>query len=232
VGVYDDAITLSDGSPFDLSQLKGRASLIVNVASKCGLTPQYEGLQRLYDRYRDRGFTVLGLPCNQFSEQEPGDEEEILAFCTSTYGVTFPITEKIDVNGRRRHPMFAELAALPDSNGRAGDVWWNFEKFLVAPDGTPVARFRPRTDPEADEVVAAIEGVLPAPRDATWITVLATDARPGDRMRLPSGTEMTITRVEESYMGSEGRLGLIEDSDVRWLVRNVADTAEIEVLRA
>ncbi len=158
---YDASIAYLDGTPADLHDLDDKAVLIVNVASKCGLTPQYEGLERLQGRYAERGFTVLGVPCNQFLGQEPGTAEEIQAFCSTTYGVTFPLTEKVEVNGEGRHPLYQELTATPDAAGEAGDVQWNFEKFLVAPGGEVVARFRPTVDPEADEIVAAIEANLP-----------------------------------------------------------------------
>ncbi|AWK09278.1 glutathione peroxidase [Streptomyces spongiicola] len=148
------------GEPTTLAEYSGRAVLVVNVASRCGLTPQYEGLERLQKTYADRGFTVLGVPCNQFLGQEPGSAEEIAAFCSATYGVTFPLLEKSDVNGGQRHPLYAELTRFPDADGEAGDVQWNFEKFLVSPRGEVVARFRPRTEPEAAEVVAAIEAQL------------------------------------------------------------------------
>jgi glutathione peroxidase len=154
-----DAPAALDGSP--LRDLDGKAVLVVNVASRCGLTPQYTALEQLQQRYGDRGFTVLGVPCNQFAGQEPGSAEEIATFCSATYGVTFPLTEKIQVNGPGRHPLYDRLTATPDADGAAGDVAWNFEKFLLAPDGAVVARFRPRTDPEADEVVTAIEKILP-----------------------------------------------------------------------
>jgi glutathione peroxidase len=154
-----DAPVALDGGP--LPGLDGKAVLVVNVASRCGMTPQYTGLERLQERYGDRGFTVLGVPCNQFGGQEPGSPEEIATFCSATYGVTFPLTEKIEVNGPGRHPLYDRLTATPDAGGAAGDVQWNFEKFLLAPDGAVVARFRPRTDPEAEQVVAAIEKVLP-----------------------------------------------------------------------
>jgi glutathione peroxidase len=157
----DIALTTLDGRPTTLAELADGAVLVVNVASKCGLTPQYSGLERLQERFADKGFTVLGVPCNQFAGQEPGTAEEIATFCSATYGVTFPLTEKIDVNGPARHPLYAALTAAADADGEAGDVQWNFEKFLLTPDGTIAARFRPRTDPEAPEVVAAIEGVLP-----------------------------------------------------------------------
>jgi glutathione peroxidase len=144
-----------------LPALDDKAVLVVNVASKCGLTPQYTGLERLQERFGGHGFTVLGVPCNQFAGQEPGTPEEIVTFCSATYGVTFPLTEKVDVNGPQRHPLYAALTATPDAEGDAGDVHWNFEKFLVAPGGKVVARFRPRTDPESEEVVSAISAVLP-----------------------------------------------------------------------
>lgn len=153
--------TLS-GEPATLDGLGRKALLVVNVASRCGLTPQYAGLERLQERYGERNFSVAGFPCNQFAGQEPGTPEEIATFCSATYGVTFPLFEKIDVNGPGRHPLYAELVETPDADGEAGDVQWNFEKFLVDSDGKVAARFRPRTDPEAAEVVSAIEAVLPA----------------------------------------------------------------------
>ncbi|MCU4184091.1 glutathione peroxidase [Acidiferrimicrobium sp. IK] len=156
----DVTIAALDGSPFDTASLAGEAVLVVNVASKCGLTPQYSGLEALQERYRDRGFTVLGVPCNQFAGQEPGTAEEIETFCSTTYGVTFPMTEKVDVNGPGRHPLYSWLTATEDEKGEAGDVAWNFEKFLVAPDGAVVARFRPQTEPESEEVTSAIEALL------------------------------------------------------------------------
>jgi glutathione peroxidase len=163
MGVYDlGEIEGIDGRPIELARLKGEATLVVNVASKCGLTPQYAALQRLHVRFAQRGFTVLAVPCNQFGEQEPGSEEEIEEFCSSNYGVSFPITAKTDVNGRKRHPLYDQLTQHPDAAGRAGDVDWNFEKFLVSPDGEVVARYRPRTDPESDEIVSAIEATLSA----------------------------------------------------------------------
>jgi glutathione peroxidase len=160
--LYDADIARLDGTPLDLHELQDKAVLVVNVASKCGLTPQYEGLERLQGRYADQGFTVLGVPCNQFMGQEPGSAEEIQTFCSTTYGVSFPLTEKVEVNGDERHPLYEQLTATPDAAGEAGDIQWNFEKFLVAPGGEVVARFRPTVEPEADEVVAAIEANLPA----------------------------------------------------------------------
>ena len=159
--IYDAPIAALDGRPLDLSAYRGRAVLVVNVASKCGLTPQYEGLERLHERFAGRGFTVLGVPCNQFGGQEPGGAEEIQTFCSTTYGVTFPLTEKIDVNGPGRHPLYEELTAVADDAGEAGDIQWNFEKFLVAPDGRVARRFRPAVEPESPEVVEAVEAVLP-----------------------------------------------------------------------
>ena len=161
MSIPDASIAALDGSPLDLKQFEGKATLIVNVASKCGLTPQYAGLEELHEKYRDRGFSVLGVPCNQFAGQEPGTSDEIATFCSTTYGVTFPMTEKVDVNGPDRHPLFAELTKTEDAEGEAGDVKWNFEKFLVAPDGS-VTRFRPLVTPESEELVGAIEAVLPA----------------------------------------------------------------------
>ena len=163
MGVYDlGAIEGIDGTPIDLARMQGQTTLVVNVASKCGLTPQYEALQRLHERFAPRGFSVLAVPCNQFGEQEPGSEEEIEDFCSSMYGVSFPISAKTDVNGRKRHRLYEELTRQPDAAGRAGDVDWNFEKFLVSPTGEVIARFRPKTDPESDAIVSAIESTLPA----------------------------------------------------------------------
>ncbi|MEU8871006.1 glutathione peroxidase [Streptomyces javensis] len=161
MSLYDIPLRTLNGEPTSLGEHRGAALLVVNVASKCGLTPQYEGLERLQQRYAERGFTVLGVPCNQFAGQEPGTSEEIQTFCSTTYGVSFPLLEKIDVNGEQRHPLYAELTGTPDAQGEAGDVQWNFEKFLISPDGEVVGRFRPRTEPEADDVVAAIEAQLP-----------------------------------------------------------------------
>jgi glutathione peroxidase len=160
--IYDVDLQTLGGDPLDLHQYTGKAVLIVNVASQCGLTPQYTGLERLQQRFGGSGFTVLGVPCNQFGAQEPGTSEEIATFCSSTYGVTFPMTSKVDVNGRSRHPLYEQLVEQTDSAGSAGDIQWNFEKFLVSTNGEIVARFRPMVDPEADEVVGAIEAALPA----------------------------------------------------------------------
>ncbi|HEV7941381.1 MAG TPA: glutathione peroxidase [Solirubrobacteraceae bacterium] len=149
-----------DGASLDESALRGRTVLVVNVASRCGLTSQYTGLERLQERYGERGFTVLGVPCNQFGQQEPGSAEEIQTFCSTTYGVSFPMTEKLDVNGPGRHPLYSTLIATTDEAGEAGDVQWNFEKFLVSADGRAVARFRPTVEPESQELTAAIESEL------------------------------------------------------------------------
>jgi glutathione peroxidase len=161
VSLYEIPVNKLDGSPADLGAYQGKVALVVNVASKCGLTPQYEGLERLHERYADQGFTVLGFPCNQFLGQEPGSADEIATFCSTTYGVTFPLFEKIEVNGDNRHPVYSVLTETADAEGEAGDIQWNFEKFLVGADGNVVARFRPVVDPEAPEVVEAIEANLP-----------------------------------------------------------------------
>jgi glutathione peroxidase len=158
---YDVPISDLDGSAMDLSSLAGKEVLVVNVASKCGLTPQYAGLEQLQRDYAAKGFTVLGVPCNQFAGQEPGSPEEIQTFCSTTYGVTFPLTEKLDVNGDERHPLYELLTETADSEGKAGDIQWNFEKFLVSPDGKVVGRFRPLVEPGSEELVAAIEANLP-----------------------------------------------------------------------
>ncbi|MEU4097396.1 glutathione peroxidase [Streptomyces sp. NPDC026673] len=162
MSIYDIPLRTLTGEPASLADHQGKALLIVNVASKCGLTPQYEGLERLQKRYADRGFSVLGFPSNQFAGQEPGTAEEIATFCSATYGVSFPLFEKADVNGDDRHPLYAVLTETADAEGQAGDVQWNFEKFLVGTDGRVVGRFRPRTEPEDDEITAAIEAQLPA----------------------------------------------------------------------
>ncbi|MFD3945475.1 glutathione peroxidase [Streptomyces sp. NPDC058579] len=161
MSLYDIPLRTLSGDPTSLADYRDQAVLVVNVASKCGLTPQYGGLERLQKLYGERGFTVLGVPCNQFLGQEPGSAEEIQTFCSTSYGVTFPLLEKTDVNGADRHPLYAELTEVADAEGEAGDVQWNFEKFLVGRDGQ-VTRFRPRTEPEAPEVVAAIEALLSA----------------------------------------------------------------------
>lgn len=162
MALYDIPIHTLSGEPSSLAPYRGKALLLVNVASKCGLTPQYTGLEHLQERYAGRGFTVLGFPCNQFLGQEPGTAEEIQEFCSTTYGVTFPLFEKIDVNGEHRHPIYAQLTEVADGDGQAGDVTWNFEKFVVSPAGQVVARFRPQVEPEDPALVGAIEAQLPA----------------------------------------------------------------------
>lgn len=158
--IYDLPIHTLDGDLTTLAAQKGKTLLLVNVASRCRLTPQYEGIERLHRRYADRGFSVLGFPCDQFRGQEPGTAAEIKTFCSTQYGVTFPLFEKIDVNGDKRHALYAQLVPTADAEGLAGDVAWNFEKFLVSKKGEVVARFRPKVDPEAPEVIRAIEDAL------------------------------------------------------------------------
>ncbi|MEH0937354.1 glutathione peroxidase [Micromonospora psammae] len=160
--VFDIEIDALSGGPADLARHRGKALLVVNVASRCGLTPQYAGLQHLQEEYADRGLVVLGVPSNQFAGQEPGTAEEISDFCQVNYGVTFPLTEKVDVNGPARHPLYTELVSTADAEGHTGDVRWNFEKFLVAPDGTVAARFAPTVTPDSAELRTAIEKALPA----------------------------------------------------------------------
>ena len=157
--LYDIPTRTLSGDPASLAPYEGQSVLVVNVASKCGLTPQYEGLETLQRRYAERGFTVVGFPCNQFQGQEPGSPEEIQTFCSTTYGVTFPLFEKIDVNGEQQHPLYTELNRVADAEGYAGDVRWNFEKFLITPDGT-VQRFAPLVTPDDPALVAAIETSL------------------------------------------------------------------------
>jgi glutathione peroxidase len=161
VTVHDHPLTTLAGRPGSLGDLAGFTLLVVNVASKCGLTPQYAGLERLHEHYAGRGFAVVGFPCNQFGGQEPGTPVQIGEFCSTAYGVTFPMFEKVEVNGPGRHPVYTELTAVPDASGEAGDVQWNFEKFLVGPDGTVIARFRPLITPEDPGLLAAIEANLP-----------------------------------------------------------------------
>ena len=159
MSIYDIDIHRLDGGELDLHDLQGKAVLVVNVASKCGLTPQYAGLEKLHERYADRGFVTLGVPCNQFGGQEPGSSEEIATFCSTTYGVTFPMTEKVDVNGEGRHPLYDLLTAAPDEKGEAGDIQWNFEKFLISPQGEIVKRYNPKVAPE--DLAPDIEEQLP-----------------------------------------------------------------------
>ena len=161
MSIYDADVNTLEGEPTTLADFKGKALLFVNVASQCGLTPQYEGLEQLHETFGERGFEVLGFPCNQFAGQEPGTAEEIRDFCETNYHVRFPLFEKIDVNGEARHPLYAELTTHADAEGTAGDIRWNFEKFLVSPKGEVVDRFAPQIEPDAPEVVAAIEAQLP-----------------------------------------------------------------------
>jgi glutathione peroxidase len=162
MSLYDIPINRLDGTPSSLAEFEGKAVLAVNVASKCGLTPQYEQLEQLQKDYGDKGFSVVGFPSNQFLGQEPGTAEEIQEFCSTTYGVSFPLMEKIDVNGEERHPIYAELTEVEDTDGTGGDVQWNFEKFLISPSGEVVGRFRPTVLPDAPEVIEAIEANLPS----------------------------------------------------------------------
>lgn len=162
MSIYDHEVRTLKGDPADLHDYEGKAVLVVNVASKCGLTPQYAGLERLHEKYADQGFAVLGFPCNQFLGQEPGTAEEIETFCSTTYGVTFPMFEKIDVNGENQHPLYAELTKVKEeAHDYDGDIKWNFEKFLIAPGGETIIRFSPKTEPEDDSIVQAIEANLP-----------------------------------------------------------------------
>jgi Glutathione peroxidase len=163
MAIYDHPVKALNGSDASLADYQGQAALVVNVASKCGLTPQYEGLQKLQDTYAARGFTVLGFPCNQFLEQEPGTADEIQEFCSVNYGVSFPLFAKIDVNGENQDGLFAELNQSADvADGHTGDIRWNFEKFLLSPTGEIVGRFSPTVTPEDPTLVAAIEAALPA----------------------------------------------------------------------
>lgn len=160
--LLDVPLETLDGTPTTLRSLPGELFLVVNVASQCGLTPQYAGLQHLYETYGPRGLTVVGAPCNQFGQQEPGSPEEIGSFCTKNYGVSFPLLSKLDVNGPERHPLFATLTGSADADGRTGDILWNFEKFVVSRDGEIVARFKPTVDPEAPALIETIEANMPS----------------------------------------------------------------------
>jgi len=161
VSILDAKVARLDGSATTLGDIvAGRAALLVNVASRCGLTPQYAGLEQLHEAYGDERFTVVGLPCNQFYGQEPGTSEEIAEFCSATYGVTFPMTEKVEVNGDDRHPIYGGLVDTADEQGKAGDVTWNFEKFLVDATGNVVARFSPQVEPEDPRLVAAVQALV------------------------------------------------------------------------
>jgi glutathione peroxidase len=158
--IYEITLPRLNGEEASLSEYRGKVVLAVNVASKCGFTPQYAGLQKLHDRYSSRGFTVLGFPCNQFFRQEPGTAEQIQQFCSDKYGVTFPLYSKLDVKGTHQHPLYALLTQIHDDQGKAGNVGWNFEKFLAGRDGVPVRRFRSKVVPEDPAIVSAIESLL------------------------------------------------------------------------
>ena len=160
MSVYDVPITSLEGTAGVLADQKGKVTLLVNVASFCGLTPQYEGLEKLYERFGPQGFSVVGIPCNQFGAQEPGTPDEIKRFCSTSFGVTFPLSEKIDVNGDTQHPLYQQLTPKADGEGLTGDIRWNFEKFLVGRDGEVLERFSPMVEPENADVVAAIEKAL------------------------------------------------------------------------
>ena len=163
MSILDAPIGRLDGSAATLGDITaGRPALLVNVASKCGLTPQYTALEQIHERYANRGFTVVGVPCNQFGGQEPGSAGEIAEFCSATYGVTFPMTEKVEVNGDDRHPVYDELVRTPNETGEAGDVQWNFEKFLVAADGAVVARYSATVVPDDERITSAIEAIVGA----------------------------------------------------------------------
>ena len=157
--IFEHEINTLDGEPATLAEYQGRPLLLVNVASRCGLTPQYTGLEQLQQEYGSKGFSVLGFPCNQFGGQEPGSAEDIQTFCSTSYGVTFPMFEKIEVNGHGRHPIYAELSDVADADGHSGDIRWNFEKFLVGPDGS-VTRFGPQVAPDDPTLVGAIEAIV------------------------------------------------------------------------
>lgn len=161
MSILDAPIARLDGTPGTLRDLTGgQPALLVNVASKCGLTPQYTALESLHEAYGPQGLTVVGLPCNQFGGQEPGTSEEIAEFCSATYGVSFPMSEKVEVNGSGRHPIYDALVGTRDEGGESGDIRWNFEKFLISADGTPVARFSPQVTPDDARVITAVREVI------------------------------------------------------------------------
>jgi len=158
--IYDIPLKDIHGNATSLNAYKGQVLLVVNVASKCGFTPQYKGLEAIYEKYKDKGLVVLGFPCNQFGSQEPGTNEQIQQFCTATYNVTFPLFDKLDVNGANRHPLYVALAG--DKSPFPGNITWNFNKFLIGRDGTIIKRFDSKATPESPEVVQAIEAALAA----------------------------------------------------------------------
>ena len=161
MSIFTEPVHTLAGQETSLAAFQGQTILAVNVASRCGLTPQYTGLEALQEKYAGRGFTVVGFPCNQFGEQEPGTAEEIATFCSTSYGVTFPMMEKIEVNGAGRHPIYSSLTEVADADGHSGDIRWNFEKFLITADGS-VTRFSSMVAPDDATLVAAIESSLPA----------------------------------------------------------------------
>lgn len=224
MAIHDVSINALDGKPLDLSSLRGQAVLVVNVASKCGLTPQYAGLTALQSEFADQGFTVLGVPCNQFAGQEPGTADEIQSFCSTTYNVNFPITEKADTNGQRRHALYGELVDRADDAGAAGDVQWNFEKFLVSPTGQVIRRFRPPVAPDAPELVEAVRSALPL-----WKKVSPTDVKAGDTVRT-RGQVVTVASVDSAFLGRSDMIALIVDTPKQWLKLPVPLASEIEVL--
>lgn len=224
-------LTALDGKPIAIEPLLEQALLVVNVASRCGLTVQYEGLERLQKRYHDQGFTVLGTPCNQFAGQEPGSAAEIAEFCSTTYGTSFPMTEKLDVNGHARHPLYWSLCSIADADGVAGEVEWNFEKFVLAPGGRPVGRFRPQVQPESEQLTAAIETAISAVSSSAWEKTSASQVRIGDRVRPRPGVELTVTRMDEQFFGNPQMLAFVEDSAAQWMKVPTTSDAEVEVLR-
>ena len=209
MALYDIPIHTLQGADTTLGDYAGKTVLVVNVASKCGLTPQYEGLERLQKKYEDRGFSVVGFPCNQFLGQEPGTAEEIESFCSTTYGVTFPMYEKIDVNGQGRHPLYGELTQVPDAAGEAGDIQWNFEKFLVSPDGEVVNRFRPTTEPESGQVEVQLELAVALERVDGDLAVAAGQGPPGLAEETVDEPLHAVERGERNVTGGH-------DGNLRW----------------
>ena len=160
MSLYDVPINSLDGTAGVLADQKGKVTLLVNVASFCGLTPQYEGLEKLHERFGPQGFSVVGIPCNQFGAQEPGTADEIKTFCSTSYGVTFPLAEKIEVNGDGRHALYRQLTPKADAEGHTGDIRWNFEKFVVDRQGNVVGRFGPMVTPDDESLLRAIDEAL------------------------------------------------------------------------
>ena len=214
MSIFNRSLGALDGSAGLLSSLAGKPTLIVNVASKCGLTPQYEQLQQLQDQYEDQNFTVLGVPCNQFMGQEPGTPEEIAEFCSLTYDVTFPLSEKVEVNGDAQHALYRELNQAADiADGHTGDIRWNFEKFLVGADGNVVARFGPTVSPDDPEVISRIEGLLAAHPLGQHSVVLRMAGLYGPD-RLPNAADLRLGRplaAPEQGRREAGRLRWVID---------------------